>query len=634
MFANPLGLLGLLSLAAILGLHLYRRRRTPLVVSAAFLWEDVASEAQGGRQRQPLRRTLSLLAELLGALCLTLALAGLRLPGNHAAAHYVVVIDSSASMTAKGLDGSSARDRARESVSQNIKRLKSDGRVTVVLTGPEPTVLAGPFAFRDEALEKLEQPWPTQGNHSPTSALLLASELSALGPIDYVTDDSSDVGKDAGDRVRWIAVGEPSSNVGITAALREAATADADEITLAIRNAGRKERTVRLELSQPGAAGDSPSESSEYTLAGNETRTVKFRYSPAIADAVARLVPADGASTLDSFPIDDVAYLCAAPRKRLRLASGLSDGAARSLGLRSASSAERWAEIVPDAVATTLEGAPHLVLTSAIEPSGEPGERWTLSLQAGVSEPSHLTGPFLLDPTHPLLQGITLDGVVWSMDEAAAATVPQGASVLGYAGETPLVTETLRDNGGRDWRLLVDPEFSNIGRSADWPILLANAAEERRRALPGPVATTLSIGERFQWRGAPDGVLELVSPSGTVRTLEPTNSADLTTPRLMEVGLWTLRAPGGSASGEAAGETFRTVGVSLVSSAESNLLARASLAQPELDVSTLDSTQAGGARTSWLETAMLLMAAALFALNWWVLRERTPGSATSRRAKA
>ena len=99
MFANPLGLLGLLSLVAILGLHLFRRRRTPLVVSAAFLWEDVGSEAQGGRQTQPLRRTLSLLAELLAALCLTLALAAPRLPGAHAAAHYVAVIDSSVSYT-------------------------------------------------------------------------------------------------------------------------------------------------------------------------------------------------------------------------------------------------------------------------------------------------------------------------------------------------------------------------------------------------------------------------------------------------------------------------------------------------------------------------------------------------------
>ena len=631
MFANPLGLLGLVSLAAILSLHLYRRRRTPLVVSAVFLWEDVSSEAQGGRQRQPLRKSLSLLAELLGALCLALALAGPRLPGQHAAAHYVVVIDSSASLTARALDGSTARERARAEIAGSIKRLESDSRVTLVLTGPEPVVLAGPFAFRDEALDKLNEPWPLQGNHAPTSALLLAAELSALGPIDFVTDErpsDSDIGSEAvGDRVRWIAVGEPSSNVGITAALRVGQSADADEITVAIRNVGSRERKVRLELAS--AADGTALEGSEYVLAANETRSLKFSFSPATADVVVRLVPASGAAPLDAFPIDDEAYLCAAPRKTLRLASTLGQGASLSLGLRTAGSAERWAEIVPDASAAAMEGAPHLVIAGSPSPEGSPASQWTLSFQRGVTEPSHLAGPFLLDPTHPLLEGVSLDGVVWSMDEPAALDVGLDSTILGYAGDTPILTETIRPDGSHHWRLLVDPELSNLGRSADWPILLANAAEARRRALPGPVATSLSVGERFQWRGAPERAMELVSPSGAVQGLRSANATDLITPRLEEIGLWTLRAEDG-------GETLRTIGVSLVSSAESDLSKRASLEQPPLDRSTLDRTAAGGTRTSWLETALMLLAAGFFALNWWVLRERsgapTKAHGTGRKA--
>ena len=336
MFANPLGLLGLVSLVAILGLHLYRRRRTPLLVSAVFLWEDVSSEAQGGRQRQPLRRSLSLLAELLAALCLTLALSGLRVPGETASAHYVVVLDSSASMAAKALDGSTAQDRARRAIEASIERLPSDSRVTLVATGPEPVVLAGPFAFKGEALEKLNSRWPIHGNHSPAGALLLASELGALGPIDFVTDarpaevDSGD--QDLGERLRWIAVGEPASNVGFTAALRTRQSLDSDEVTLAIRNAGPKERRLRLELMPVPATPDRASpEGSDYVLAPGETRTVKLSFSPKDADVVARLVPAEDGAQLDAFPVDDEAYLCAAPRRTLRLASNLSAKAARSL---------------------------------------------------------------------------------------------------------------------------------------------------------------------------------------------------------------------------------------------------------------------------------------------------------------
>ncbi len=638
MFANPLGLLGLASLAAILGLHLYRRRRSPLVVSAVFLWQDVSSESQGGRQRQPLRRSLSLLAELLAALCLTLALAGPRWSGESTVQHYVAVIDASASLAAESLvTGASARSRAREVIEEQLDELHPESRVTLILTGPEPAVIAGPFAFRDEALSELKKPWPILGDHSATGALLLAAEVAGGGSIDFITDAPPvDQAVDE-DRIRWIAVGEACANVGFTAGLRSAGTThDVDDVRLVVKNNGATARTVSLDLTPLGAAAAGQGERAEQqaerqaarslTLAPGEIQSIRYTLPSATGSVIARLSAPEG-SDVDTFPLDDEVVLCPPPRKTLRLASALPEEASRALGLLTAGAAEggaqRWAEIVADAQAVAVDAAPHLILTAGPTRPSPPAEAapsttWAIRFQRDVTEPSHLIGPFLLDPTHGLLNGVSLDGVVWSMDEAATASPDPSSTTLAYAGEAPLISEVKDPAGPVEWRFHVDPVLSNLGRSADWPILLANAAEERRRALPGPEQTTLAAGDRFLWRGAPKIPFDLVSPSGHVRHIEANHFNDFVTPRLDELGLWQIRRDGG-------GEPLQEFGVSLLSAMESDLMGQGSLPVPSRPAAALGETTAGLGQSPWLETFLIVLAGALLGLNWWVLRDRVTG---------
>jgi len=107
MFANPLGLLALLAVPAVVALHLYRRRFEPRVVSALFLWGADDRAPVAGRKREPLRTSVSFWSELGAAALLALAFAG---PRSGCAAgrseHLVIVLDSSDSMGAT-LDGKS-----------------------------------------------------------------------------------------------------------------------------------------------------------------------------------------------------------------------------------------------------------------------------------------------------------------------------------------------------------------------------------------------------------------------------------------------------------------------------------------------------------------------------------------------
>jgi hypothetical protein len=109
-----------------------------------------------------------------------------------------------------------------------------------------------------------------------------------------------------------------------------------------------------------------------------------------------------------------------------------------------------------------------------------------------------------------------------------------------------------------------------------------------------------------------------VAPDGSTRTIPPSPSGDLITPRLDQVGLWELRPSGGGEN-----NVLQRVGVSLLSPAESDLTDRATYRPATQDEFSLGETALGDGRAPWLETALILLAAAFFALNWWVLRDRS-----------
>ena len=92
---------------------------------------------------------------------------------------------------------------------------------------------------------------------------------------------------------------------------------------------------------------------------------------------------------------------------------------------------------------------------------------------------------------------------MWSADPDL---VLDGAPIVA-AGNLPLFVEDrlFGKDGASEKRAYVldmDPARSSLQRSPDWPILLSNLIEERRRELPGPSTTNLVIGDEVTWRSA------------------------------------------------------------------------------------------------------------------------------------
>ncbi len=618
MFTTPLALLGLFALPAIVGLHLYRRRYRPKLVSALFLWEAESADPAAGRSREPLRRNASLLLELLVAAALTLAMAGPRILGSAESEHLVVVLDGTASMTAGPEGGPSALTRATAALRTSIADLGPRSRVTLIRSDAEPTVVVGPLAFAAEALESLEraqggagEPPAMAASQDLRAALVLADEFARGGEVLLLTDQPTVPGPlDPGLRVR--AFGMSAANVGVVAALRspsEAATGDS--LRLVVRSFSPSSEVRELTVRAVGGASGGTLHTKTLELLPDATRAFTLEL-PAGTPTVKVTIARPGGP--DALAADDTATLAPAPRKRLRIASTLDEATTRALRLSErAGDVSRWLELLASVSQVEDLSTAHLVVgRGPIDPQAAP-DAWTLMVGErrpdGAAQLSHLIGPFLIDTTHPLLRGVTLDGVVWSTDESR---LPPGAPLV-LAGALPLVTESIDDQRRRTWRLTLEPERSNLDRSPDWPILLTNAAETRRAALPGPERTSLTLGESFRWRGCPHESLTWIRPSGERKELLRLPDGDLVTPGLDALGRH--RFVPDDAEGSSLG---LDVGVSHLRPLESDLRGAASDDRPPLRAGLAGATPSGD--LSWIDALLLACALALLAVNWWVLR--------------
>jgi len=605
MITAPLGLLALLAIPAIVAIHLFRRRFPVRPVAGLFLWQIVRQTPEGGGKVSKLPITLSLLLECLAALALALILAGARLYSDGERAHLVVLLDDSASMAAVNARGESARDRAAQRVALEVDRLGRTARVTVVESGERPSVLAGPAAFPADAMRALEGWKPDAPHHSLALGLRLARELAGrTGRLMVISDaaaaesPSDAAGNEAG--VLWVSLGQALPNVGILAAERTLSRGErGDAVTLALGNysdrsarprvtvsAGEKEILVRDIEVRPG--------SSSVTLPlPSGLPAVKVALSN---DALAR----------------DNEVLLAQPLPRtVGVENRLPDGRGR----------DALAKALAAVAGVTSAESGHLVFTGADaldrpQPSGawrvgfgRPPASW---LAGG--EPQDFVGPFVLEKRHPLLQGVTLGGVVWA---GAMPLAPGVVRPLISTGDRTLAGLTSGSPRALEPDVVVnlDLDRTNLIRSPDWPILISNLIEMRRESLPGPERWNYRVGEwvRVRLGRDPKGPLRLRC-GGVERTLPAARLLEFIAPSpggLLQIVEGPERAGGSEA-------VVFELGVNFLDEIESNLRDRATAdAGRFADVAALRAES--GPESEPLFWVLLAIGGLAIVSNWSVL---------------
>ena len=477
LFLFPLAFVGLIGVPALIAIYLFRNRFRRQPVSSLMLWIDARESREGGVRLRTLQTPLLFLLELLVILALVLAAAEPFFRVSATARPLVVVLDDSYSMQAGGQ--TSPRRQAEEALRELLTE-RPPFSVRLVLAGQRPQLLGEAVRAPGEALAQLRrwQPFAPEARLEP--ALSLASELGGeLALLLVLTDHPppKDRVPERG-RVQWWSFGRPRDNVAITAAARTL-NGERDRCLLEVSNFGQQavSRTLQLVLSQ----AEQPRQRLELKLQAGEVRRLTL-------SLPAQTGPLQVQMEADELPLDDTVDLLPVTPRPVRVAVRLANKRLNDL-VRRALEATRLARLVVD--------QPQLLIT---DQTGEPElaeTNWVLQFRTpDKGDPQAFTGPFVLDRTHPLLEGIALQSVIWgcAKDEQELPGYP-----LVLAGNTPLLTaqERLSNSGVVRHHLWMRfrPELSTLPTTPDWPILMTNLLQWRSLALPGNTRPNLRLGE-------------------------------------------------------------------------------------------------------------------------------------------
>ena len=591
-FTAPLGLLALLAIPAILVIHLLRRRFPVRPVAGLFLWRLSPDVPDGGRRVDRLPISRSLLLELLAALALALIIAGAQLSSSAETAHLVVLLDDSASMSAAAPDGERVRDRAVRRALDAVERIGPRGRITIVRSGERPAVLVGPAAFSAEAAPALEAWRPEARQHSLAPGLRLARELAGeTGSLLVLTDT---VPEGTADRLalgeQWTALGIALPNVGIVDARRSGGSSESgSSLALTLRNYGGAAAARELRV----------------TTGGTEVLSRTIDVPPGTSSFSLPLpagLPAVRATLSDDALASDNSVVLVEPRPRVvGVANQLADGRGRAALDRAIGALAEVARSNPA----------HLSFIDARSGAVPAPGAWTVQFGTpgveGATPPSgaDYIGPFVIEKRHPLLQGITLGGVVWT-----------GAVPLGAAADRPLVSAgdvgLVVAPGGpvaEAYVFNVDLERTNLLRAPDWPILISNLVEMRRRELPGPERWNYRVGEWVRVR------LDR-PPAGSLRLRMDSVDRELPQARLTE---FIAPAPGGLAQILEGDTVLFEIAINPLDEAEGDLRLHRTESIGALDAVRGHRPLEGGTPFDPLFWMLLAIAGAAILGNWWLL---------------
>lgn len=599
--ANPWGLLGLLALPAIIVLHLYQRRFPELVVAGLHLWADEDHVPTSGRRRDRLPLSASLFLELLAALAATLGLVDLRFGDLGRAVHQIVILDDSASMSAVGSDGQTFRERALAGLEKRRQELPYRSVWTVLLTGRRPTMLAGPAIRWSEVATALERWNPAAPRHDFGPAWDLGAQLAGDNArLLFLTDRLPDPDAPVPAKLEIVAFGEARPNLGISAAewLRDG---HGSSLFLRLQNHHSASATTTVR----GVAGEMALFQREVAVPAEGSVSLQVPLQTAAAIVRVELSASDDALPLDSRVelvrprprIVPVAVTVAEPVAVQKLQAGL--------------------QAIPD-VELVEQNSARLMFAQAEAGPPVAGTTWWVGvgplpdITDAPAEPLDLTGPFVLERNHPLLQGVTLQGVLWA--GVRPMTLP--ATPLITCGDHLLFGE-LDGAAAPAWLLNLDLARTNLAESLDWPILLTNLVEARRESLPGLRRWNYRLGEDVRFRlfeggseSEPARSRALILRQGeTQRPLVRSVVVDL--PALSDVGLYELR------DGDRLYDSFA---VNFFDAIESDLRRLGSGHRSPADAEDVGFFPVDQPLTWWLLTAMILTLAAML-LDWRVLRQ-------------
>ena len=479
-FTLPLGFLSLLAIPGLVAIYLLRTRSRRYPVSSLMLWVNQRQAREGGLRVERLQTPLLFFLELLTIILLALAIAAPIIRTMQGAIPLMVVLDDSFSMLAGADDTPKSRAVAaleEELASQRFNPLTNRRyAVRYVLAGTKPQVLNEAAQTADEAIAQLEAWRCLSPSADLETAISLAAEIGGAKALILVLADEPPPQLLGADRVQWWAFGISQSNIAFVNAMRTA-TDSGERCLLEITNLSPHASSTELVVEVDNAAIQEPSASlhrSTLEIDPRATRRIFLNLLPETPPLRARVGD-------DALAIDNEVVLLPQRRKPVLVDVRIQNTQLRSLVENALASTDR---------ALSAKTGPELVFLDETTAADDSVETWSVRV---ITEPeaSAYLGPFVIDLTHPLTEGLSLDGVVWG---AGLKEQFMGTPII-TAGNVPLLTGTERFTGVHEIRLRLRPDLSTLQNSPNWPILIWNLLQWRVSQTPGLERANLRLGE-------------------------------------------------------------------------------------------------------------------------------------------
>jgi len=562
--------------AMLVGIYLFQHRYRRQTVSSLMLWLDQPLPASGGQRVERFRAPLLFVLELLILLLLGAAACGPFFYHGDSAQAVIVILDDSVSMRAGG--ARSPRSQALPALQQEFQKT---GRYTFqfVAAGARAQLLGPAVSSLDDAEPILARWRCNAATANIAEATALAHQMNASAHLLIVTDRAPDRVVDGA--VCWWCLGRPMENRAILVAGRTT-SANTDRVLVEILGSDLVSATSTLSV----FADDALVKTFPLSLENGTTQRLVFEL-PHSSRTLRLQLPEDALAE------DNVATLPAEQPRVVRVAMRVGDATIR-VPIEKALASGPSHRMVSD-------GA-DVIVTDAVPTTQEISSAWTLHL-AHDEERGAFVGPFIMDRTHPLMDGLDLAGAVWA---ASTEIDPVGAEVVLAVGNTPLLVDRTTLSGQHAMTLSLRPTASNVTSLPAWPIFFWNLLTYRAAHLPGVSNVHVQLGEHVTGTFDADTRSVLLrAPTGESRTL-PTSSS-MVRVQADEIGLYEF----------VAGDRVFRFGVSLMNRDESDLsqcVSERSGVWPS-DVANASSVMP----LAWL---MIVLALAGVAIHHWLLVRR------------
>jgi hypothetical protein len=191
---------------------------------------------------------------------------------------------------------------------------------------------------------------------------------------------------------------------------------------------------------------------------------------------------------------------------------------------------------------------------------------------------------------------------------------PGAVHPLASGGDRALIGTLAPTAGAADPAFLfnLDLERTNLIRSPDWPILISNLVEVRRRELPGPERWNYRVGEWVRIRFDRQPAAELRLRMGTFER-------DLPNTRLLE---FVAPAPGGLAQILEGDQVRFEIGINPLDESEGDLRRARTETIGKFDTDSRKRAIESGAAFDPIFWLLVAVCTAAMLGNWWLLSPR------------